>query len=98
MSDRFASQTVSLESPLVSGRVLLPGDGEFEPTRAVWINATGLLSLTLADDSAPVVLRVDDGMTGLNRLRVKRVISFTLAGTVDRFTEVAEIPAIVGFW
>jgi hypothetical protein len=98
--DTYSTFSRSPDGPYQRSVILTPALGEVEPTTAIFVNAHGLLTMLLANDTEPTKMYFDYAARGLYKLRVKHVVSFTLGigeGAPDQFDN-DDIPAVVGLY
>ena len=95
MVDALTGYRKSPDGPYDRAVALTPAMGEVDPTLAAYINAQGLLVCVLAGDTQETSLYFDYASRGLMKVRLKRVVSFTL-GSTDQFSNT--IPAVVGLY
>lgn len=93
--DSFGSFARGPDGPYTHAVALTPALGEVAPTAAIFVNAPGLLTVKLADDSAAVGLYV---RPGLMKLRVKQVISLTIGANPGDAFDSPVVPPVIGLY
>jgi hypothetical protein len=74
-ADKFASYTVSLDSPATGGFAVTASDATVftQPTRAVWVGGTGNLAVRYIDGTTDTIVGVPTGF--LLPIRVDKVLA-----------------------
>lgn len=73
MTDRFSGYQNSPDEPYTDAVALTPSDVEFDPTAALWINHSSIMTVVMMDGSAPVTIITD--RRGTLPLRIKKLLA-----------------------